>query len=51
LGDHGPGGGPFVFVPVALLDGADADELAASLHYVDGKHDRYDRPPADIRLM
>ena len=51
FGDHGPGGGAFVFVPVALLDDADADELAASLHYVDGKHDRYDQRPVDIRLM
>ena len=51
FGDHGPDGKNFVFIPVALLDGTDPDELAASLHYLDGKHDRFDRQPADIRLM
>jgi hypothetical protein len=51
FGEHGPGGGPFCFIPIALLDDADADALAGGLHYIDGKHDRYDRQPADMRLM
>jgi hypothetical protein len=50
-GDHGPRGGPFCFVAVASLDDADADELAASIRYVDGRNDRYDRSPEDTRLM
>jgi hypothetical protein len=44
-GDHGPGGGPFYFIAVASLDDADPDELAASIRYVDGRHDRFDRVP------
>jgi hypothetical protein len=36
---------------VASLDDADPDELANSIHYVDGRHDRFDRPPDDIRVM
>jgi len=50
-GEHGPGGGPFYFIAVASLDDADPDVLAASIRYVDGRHDRFDRPPDDIRLM
>jgi hypothetical protein len=50
-GEHGPDGGPFYFIAVAALDGADADELAESICYVDGRHNRFDRPPDDIRLM
>jgi hypothetical protein len=51
-GDHGPKGGPFYFVAIASLDDVSEDELAAApIHYVDGKHDHYDRPPRDIRLM
>jgi hypothetical protein len=46
-----PDGGPFYFIAVAALDSADADELAESIRYVDGRHDRFDRPPDDIRLM
>jgi hypothetical protein len=38
-------------VAIASLDDADADELAGSIKSVDGKHDRYDRTPEDIRLM
>jgi hypothetical protein len=48
---HWPDGGPFYFIAVAALDGADADELAESIRYVDGQHNRFDRPPDDIRLM
>ena len=50
-GDYGPQGGPFCFVAVASLDEADPDELAASIRYVDGRHDRYDRRPEDTRTM
>jgi hypothetical protein len=46
-----PGGGAFYFIAVASLDDVDADELAASIRYVDGRHDRFDRQPDDIRLM
>jgi hypothetical protein len=51
LGDHGPDGGPFRFIAVASLDAADPDELAASVRYLDGRHDRFDRPPEDIRVL
>ena len=44
-------GGAFYAVAVASLDDADSDELAASIEYVDGRHDRYDQPPSDTRLM
>jgi len=44
-------GGAFYAVAVASLDDADADELAASIKYVDGRNDRYDRAPQDTRLM
>jgi hypothetical protein len=50
-GEYVPGGDPFYFIAVASLDDADADELSNSIRYVDGRHDRSDRPPDDIRLM
>jgi hypothetical protein len=50
-GENGPDGGPFIFIAVASLDNVDADQLAKSIRYVDGRHDRFDRPPDDIRLM
>ncbi|MDB5518426.1 MAG: glutathione-dependent formaldehyde-activating [Tardiphaga sp.] len=50
-GEHGPGGSPFYFIAVAVLDDANADELAESIRYVDGRHNRFDRAPDDIRLM
>jgi hypothetical protein len=50
-GDHGPGGGPFYFIAVAALDDAGVDDLAHSIRYVDGRHDRFDRPPEDVRLL
>jgi hypothetical protein len=50
-GDHGPQGGPFYFVAVASLDDVDPNELARSIKYVDGKHDRFDQPPKDTRLL
>ena len=50
-GDHGPDGGPFCFITVASIEDADPDELAASIRYLDGRHDRFDRPPEDTRTM
>jgi hypothetical protein len=50
-GDHESMGGEFYAIAVASLDDADADELAGSIKYVDGRHDRYDRTPEDTRLM
>jgi hypothetical protein len=45
-------GGTFHAVPVMTLDDVDPDELAsAPVHHVDGRHDHFDRPPADIRLL
>jgi hypothetical protein len=50
-GEHGSDGGPFYFIAIGALDDADADDLANSIRYVDGRHGRFDRPPEDIRLM
>ena len=50
-GDHELMGGELYAVAIASLDDADADELAGSIRYVDGRHDRYDRTPEDTRLM
>jgi hypothetical protein len=48
----GRGGDEFCFVNIAALDGVDPDELAlAPTNYVDGRNDKYDQVPADIRLM
>ena len=47
----GPGGAPTVAVQVATMEDADPDVLAKSIHYVDGRHDAFDRPPADTRLL
>ena len=45
-------GGAIYAIQVPLLDGVDPEELAtAPLHYVDGRHDRFDRAPADIRFL
>lgn len=45
-------GGAFYAVQVPLLDGVDPDELAAApIRYVDGRHDRFDRQPDDVRLL
>ncbi len=43
--------GVFYAVAISTLEGADADELAASIKYVDGRHDQYDKTPEDTRLM
>jgi hypothetical protein len=50
-GDAAAFGGVFYAVSVATLDNLDPLEIAASIKYVDGLHDHYDRPPADIRLL
>ena len=44
-------GGVFYAVAIAALDDADADELAGSIKYLDGRHDQYGREPDDKRLM
>jgi hypothetical protein len=45
-------GGAFYAVQVSLLDDLDPDELAAApIHYIDGRHDRFDRPPDDTRFL
>jgi len=55
-GDMPQMGGTFHAVHVTsldtTLDDATADELAASpLHYADGRHDHFNQPPADVRLL
>ncbi|MEZ2333728.1 GFA family protein [Mesorhizobium sp. RCC_202] len=45
-------GGIVIAIPIAALDGVDPDELAAApVMYADGRHDRFDRTPDDIRTM
>ena len=46
-------GGKFNAVSIAALDGIeqDADQLATSIKYVDGRHDDYKHAPADTRLL
>ena len=45
--------GKFCAVSIAALDGIeqDADQLAGSIKYVDGRHDNYKHAPADTRLL
>lgn len=50
-GENDGNGNPFYAVSIAALDDADPDELAASIKYVDGRHDRFNDEPADKRLM
>ena len=40
-----PKGNAIVAVQVATLEGADPDVLAKSVHYIDGRHDHFDRKP------
>ena len=46
-------GGKFYAVAIATLDGIeqDADQLAKSLKYNDGRHDDFKHEPADTRLL
>ena len=45
-------GGAFYALAVTSLDDLDPDELAAApINYVDGRHDQFDKPPTDTRLM
>jgi hypothetical protein len=45
-------GGTFYAVQVLLLNDVNPDELAAApIRYVDGRHDHFDRMPADIRFL
>jgi hypothetical protein len=45
-------GGTFHAIQVMTLDNVEPDELAnAPIHYVDGRHNQFDRRPDDIRLM
>ena len=46
-------GGKFYAVAIATLDGIeqDADQVAKSIKYVDGRHDDYGHKPADTRLL
>ena len=51
MGDDESMGGKFYAVAIASLDDADPGELAPSIKYVDGRSNRYDRPPEDTRLL
>jgi len=45
-------GGEFYAVQISLLDDLDPEELAAApVRYIDGRHDRFDRPPDDVRFL
>ena len=45
-------GGAVYAIQIPLLDGVDQEELAQTpTRYVDGRHDRFDRPPADFRFL
>jgi hypothetical protein len=45
-------GGRFFAVAVATLDDVDVDELATvPMRFIDNRHDRFDRAPADTRLL
>jgi hypothetical protein len=44
-------GGEFFAIAIATLDNADPDELARSIKYLDGRHDRFDQKPGDTRLL
>jgi hypothetical protein len=51
-GDMEVMGGVFHAIQVSLLDDVDPNELAAApIQYVDGRHDHFDKPPADIRSL
>jgi hypothetical protein len=52
-GDKASAGGRFYAVAIAALDDIeqDADQVAKSIKYVDGRHDDYGHKPADTRLL
>jgi hypothetical protein len=52
-GDKASAGGKFYAVAIAALDDIeqDADQVAKSIKYVDGRHDDYGHKPADTRLL
>lgn len=42
----------FYFVSIGSLDDVDPDDLAStSIRYADGRHDRFDRAPADTKWL
>jgi len=45
-GQH-PKDGPMYAIAVATLEGADPEELAQSVKYVDGRHDQFTQPPPE----
>lgn len=47
----GPDGKHTVAINVPTLEGVDPDLLAKSVHYVDGRHDRFDRQPEHIDAL
>jgi hypothetical protein len=52
LGELAEMGGAFYAVQVSLLDDLDPNELAAApIRYVDGRHDRFDQAPDDVRFL
>jgi len=51
-GQFPPPGTAFHAVHLTTLDDASIDELAASpLRFADGRNDRFDQPPADLRAL
>jgi hypothetical protein len=51
-GEHEAMGGAFYAAQVSLLDDLDPEEVAAApIRYFDGRHDRFDRAPEDIRFL
>jgi hypothetical protein len=45
-------GGEFYAVNVACLDGVSDEDLAAApIHYADGRHDAWDKTPAETRYL
>lgn len=46
-----PKGQHMVAVQLATLEGADPQVLANGIHYVDGRHDRFDRQPENIQAL
>jgi hypothetical protein len=45
-------GGTVYAIQVALPDGVDPEELAAATtRFLDGRHDRFDKQPSDVRFL